>query len=167
LVLINLQVDNYIFHSLKEIIQLTKSINTATLLVPPQLVFHEFKQVVMITDFSNNYGLNAYSKFNSFLNKFNPHINIVDVAKPARFLEKELKSKQWLQALDFDTSRNIKTHVLKSENHSDDLLKYVDMVKPQLVIYSYRKPGLFNQVFHKPFIENILNKAKYPIMYVV
>lgn len=167
LVLINLEADDYIFNSLKEIIQFTKSINSVTLLVPPKLVFNEFEQVVMITDFSNNYGINAYSKIFSFLDKFSLHINVVDVAKPARFLEKEVKSKQWMQTLDPATFRNIKTEVLKGENHSDALLKYVDMVKPQLIIYSYRQPGFFRQLFHKPFFENILNKANYPIMYLV
>lgn len=166
LLLINLEVDDYIFHSRKEIVQLTKSVNAVTLLVPPQLVFHEFNKVVLITDFSNNFGLNAYSKTISFLYKFNPHINVVDVAKPTRFLEKEVKSKQWMQALDPATFRTIKTEVLKGKNPSDALQQYINKLKPNLIIYTSRKLGFLNRFIYKSFFENLLDRVEYPIMYL-
>lgn len=167
ILLINSEADNYIFHSRSEMIELAKQVNAVALLVPPETKFEAFKEIALITDFSNKFGLSSYSQKLTFLKKFHPEIMAIDVAKPKRFFEKELKSRKWRNAFERSTLQNIKTRVLKGKNHSDALLQYIGMVKPQLIIYSYRKPGFFNRLFHKPFFINIVNKANYPILYLV
>lgn len=167
ILIINSEADNYIFHSRGEMIELAKQVNAVTLLVPPDIKFEAFKEIALITDFSNKFGLSSYSKKVDFLKTFNPQIMAIDVAKPKRFFEKELKSQKWRKAFESSTLQSIKTRVITGKNHSDTLLQYIGSVKPQLIIYSYRKPGFFNWLFHKPFFENIINKANYPIMYLV
>lgn len=166
LLLINEEVDDYIFQSHKEIIELIESTDAVTILVPPGIDFQLFKEIALITDFSNNFGLSSFSKTTSLLHKLNPKITAVDVARPKRFSEKELKGNKWKQVFESTIFKNIKTLVLKGKNHSDVLQQYIKKAKPDLIIYSYRKPGFINRLFHNSFLEKLLKGEEYPIIYL-
>lgn len=166
IVLINQEADDYIFHSRNEIIELIESIDVISLLVPAGIEFKVFKEIVFITDFSNNFGLSSISKTTFLLHKLDPQITAVDVARPKRYLEKELKGNKWSQAFKETVFPNIKTLVLKGKKHSSAFQQYLNKEKPDLVIYSYRKPGFINQLFHNSLLEDLLKKAEYPIIYL-
>lgn len=166
LLLINSETDDYHFHNRQEMIEVCKNIKATTLLVPPNLSFEPFHEITLITDFSNNYGINAYEKNKTFLRKFKPFIMAIDVAKPARFLEKKLKSEKWREHCEANSLQTINTKVLKGKNRSGALDYYINKEKPNLIIYAYRKLGFLNRLFHRPFFESILNNAKYPVIYM-
>jgi hypothetical protein len=165
-VLINEEPDDYVFHSDQEIIELIESISAVTLLVPPKIDFEVFKNITLITDFSNHLGLNSLLKTSFLLHKLNPQITAVDVARSKKFSEKELKGKKWQKTFESKIFENTKTLVLKGKNHSEVLQKFINQVKPDLIIYSYLKPGFINKLLHSSFLENLLKKKDYPIIYL-
>jgi len=165
IVLISEKADGYIFHSRNEIIELMESIDAMSLLVPPKINFQVFKEITLITDFSNKFGLSSFTQTSSLLHKLNPRITAVDVASPRRYLEKQVKGNQWSQVFKSKIYQNIKTLVLKGKSHSDTLSAYIRKTKPDLIIYSYRKPGFINNLFHNSFLERCLEEEKYPVIY--
>lgn len=166
LLLINSETDDYHFHNRQEMIEVCKNIGATTLLVPPNLSFEPFHEITLITDFSNNYGLDAYERNKNFLRKFKPFIMAIDVAKPTRFVEKKLKSEKWREHCEASSLQPINTKVLKGKNRSGALDYYINKEKPDLIIYAYRKLGFLNRLFHRPFFESILNNAKFPVIYM-
>lgn len=166
LFLINSENDNYHFHSQKEMIEICKNVRATSLFVPPNISFEPFNEITLITDFSNNYGVNAFQKLHYFLLKFKPFLQAIDVAKPRRFIEKKLKSEKWQEQFEANSLRNIKTQVLKGTNRSGALEYYINKKKPDLIVYAYQKLGFLNRLFHRPFFESLLDQAKYPVIYM-
>ena len=166
IILINEEVDDYIFHSQKEIVEFVESVDDVSLLIPPQTNFQLFKNIIFITDFSNNFGLSSLSKITSLLKFTNPQITAIDVAGPKRYLEKSLKCKKWQEYAENEFAGDVKTMVLKGKKQAPVLLDYINKVKSDLIIYSYRKPGFINHIFHGSLLEKLLKKKQYPIMYL-
>jgi len=166
LLLINSETDDYHFNNRQEMIEVCKNTGATTLFIPSDISFEPFNEITFITDFSNNYGLNAYRKNKTFLQKFKPLIIAIDVAKPQRFLEKQLKSHKWRKQFEDYSLRSVNTQVLKGTNRSGALDYYINKEKPDLIIYAYRKLGFLNRLFHRPFFESILNNAKFPVIYM-
>ncbi len=166
LVLVNSQPDDYTFHSHKEIIDTFKNSNFQILVVPPGKVFREFNKVVLATNFSSDDNFDKYPEAFSCLNEFNPHIDAVDVAKPKKYLDKELKSKAWLQVVEkMVFLSTIKTNVLTGNNYLETLRSYIDKTKPDLVLSFKRNHGLFNNGFDKNLLINLIEKTDLPVLY--
>ncbi|NJM14089.1 MAG: hypothetical protein HC896_00675 [Bacteroidales bacterium] len=98
LVAVNSEPDNYIFHSQKEIVETLKNSNLQVLVVPPGRKFKEFSNVLLVTNFSSNKGFDKYSKAVFLLRDFKPLIHAVDVAKPNKYIEKEIKKQSMATA---------------------------------------------------------------------
>jgi len=166
IILINEEVDDYIFHSQKEIVEFVESVDAVSLLIPPGSNFQMFKDIAFITDFSNNFGLSSLSKITTLLLYMNPQITAIDVARPKRYPEKKLKCEKWQEHAEKEFTGNLKTMVLKGKKHARVLQQYIKTSNPDLIIYSYRKLGFINRIFHKSLLEKLLKKEQYPILYL-
>jgi hypothetical protein len=166
IVLINENVDDYIFHSQKEIIELIEGLEAISLLIPSTQKFQPFKEIAFITDFSNNFGLNLLSRITVPLQQMNSEITFIDVARPRKYSEKRLKCENWKEQAKNDFWGEIKTTVLKGKNHAQVLQEYIETTKPDLIIYSYRKLGFIDRIFHSSFLEKLLLQKQYPVLYL-
>lgn len=166
LVLVNSEPDNYIFHSQKEIIKTFKNRNLQVIVVPSGKQFNEFNKVLMITNFNGDNAFDKYLKADSFLSGFKPIINAVDIAKPKKYLEKELKSKAWLQIAETESFQyTIKTNILTGHNYINVLQNYILNTEPDLILLSNKQPGLFGNRLTKNIEKDLIQNSEIPILF--
>jgi hypothetical protein len=166
IVLVNSEPDNYIFQSRNEILETLQKVNSLILLIPPKTSFKEIKEVLVINDFNASHGFDELIKINTFLNQFNPLINVVDVAKPKKFVEKELKSKAWLQIAGKTIfSSTVKTNILSGNDYFETLNNYIGRTKPEIIMPIKQKTRLLRGNSQKKLLTYLINSNKLPILY--
>ena len=166
LVLLSSEPDNYIFHSKKEIIETFKKSNLPSLIVPPGAEYYEFNKVLLATTFGSSNGFEKHMRAYSFLSKFHPLINAVDVAKPHKHLEKEIMSKAWLQvAENIAFLSPIKTNVLTGNSYLETLLSYLKKTEPDMVIFNKKTQGLFSNWDDNKLAKKLIENANCPVLY--
>ena len=165
IILINTQTNNNIFKTLNEIIETIKSINAIYLLVHPGQVFHEFERVILPTHFTAE-DLEKYPKISYLFEGFKPNIVAVDVAKNEDYLGTEMKSSQWEKGANAVFSEStVNSKMLTGKHYNETLINYVLKDKPDLVLLFKREKNLFERLFKKDLMKELLEQTDVPVLF--
>ncbi|MFW5821153.1 MAG: hypothetical protein ACOCWA_07680, partial [Bacteroidota bacterium] len=165
IILINSQSGNNIFKSTGEIINTVKSINAIYLLVNPGQEFYEYERVILPTAFTAE-DLDKYPKIAYLFKGFKPHITAVDVAKNKDYLGTEMKSSQWEKSARTVFSNSVVNGMmLNGKDYNETLIKYVLKTKPDLVLLFKKEKNLFERLFKKDLMKELLEQTDVPVMF--
>jgi hypothetical protein len=163
--IINTKTSNGIFDSTGEIIDIVKKLHAIYLLVHPGQVFHEYERVILPTNFTQE-DLEKYPKVSFLFKGFEPNINAVDVGKNEEYLGTEMKSSRWeagAKAVFNDST--ITSTMLNGNDYNATLVKYLLKDKPDLVLLFKKEKNLFEKLFKKDLMKDILEKTDVPVMF--
>jgi hypothetical protein len=162
---INSEMDNYMFNSQNEIIQTIENIGAISLLVSSGQQFRKFKEVMMPTDFNSN-DFVKYPKLYTFFKQFNAVINATTVATEKKYLEAELKGKNWKKTVNsIFPSLKLTTTVLRGENDAETFISHIQRNKPDLILLMKRKRNIFQRLYKKDSTKKIIESTDAPVMY--
>ena len=164
LMLVNSTPDNFIFHSIDEILDTIKQVKIPTMTIPEGYSFEEIRQTCLITRATQNGLLELISKI-SFLERFNSVITLLNDSKPKSYQKNRLKGKMFENRMFELTPFNFEMKTLAGDLFNGALIKYIQSNKPQLVIAKINKQGFFNKIFQKNRSEKLIRDLEIPILF--
>ncbi|MCB2196718.1 MAG: hypothetical protein KQH79_12720 [Bacteroidetes bacterium] len=162
--LINSEHDNFIFHSKSEILDTIYNLDTATLLVPGDTSFHEFKNVFLLSNPAPR-KIKRLKKKMSFLKVFNPVIKAIHVVR-AKNYDRLMQKDKILESIRKDrfTPFEFKSITLAGKKFMPTLSGFIEKETPDLIMNLMNRKSIFKRMLQKKRYQNIMNSTKIPFL---
>lgn len=153
--------------SLNELLSIAKELKEVVFIIPPGQKFHELREVMLITDYSEGNYLQMKQVF-TWLKPFDPLIQACAIVSLKKFVDMELRGKAWKQVVKnyLDPSSALKTSLIKKGgDNRRTLLDYVRRNNPDLVALPRKhKAGSGYKFFSKNNTKELIESLNRPIL---
>lgn len=163
IVLMNAQSDDNALGNKNDILNTINTINGIYIMVPPEMEFKPFNNVMIDTDFSKT----DLDRLNKIAYVLHPHnATIIPVSVAAEKNDGHMHLDEWKKSLESILStQKINITNLDGENYDDAIIKHTKESHPNLTVLFKREKNLLNRLFKKSLTEKMLEHINTPLLY--
>lgn len=164
ILIINAEPDQFIFHSKQAILDAVYNLDTASLIIPGGMSFHDFNNTFLLTNPAPR-KIKRLKKKISFLKNFNPVINAIHIVRKKKYDRIKQKHKVLESMLkDRFTPFEFKTITLAGKKYITVLSDFLEKESPDLIIHSVNRKNIFKSLLQKKRCEKIINNTRVPLL---
>jgi hypothetical protein len=164
ILLINSVHDNFIFKSKTEILDTIYNLDTATLLIPGGMAFHDLNKVFLLSNPAPR-KIKRLKKKISFLKNFNPVINAIHIVR-AKNYDRLMQKDKIVDSIKKDRFApfEFKTITLSGKKYIPALSDFIEKESPDLIMNLMNRKSIFKRMHQKKRYENIMNSTEVPFL---
>jgi nucleotide-binding universal stress UspA family protein len=163
LIIASLETDGYFFKTHDDLLSTLKNLDAISILVPPDLKFKIYENVLITTDFSGK-DFEVYTGIFLFLNRFETRVTAIDL-KENKYADWKMRSQGWLKsARDLMPELQVTTNVIDRTKNQDSMLDYVRKNDPDLIVIFKPRKNFIKELVQKTPEQKILEYAGKPVL---